>query len=65
MLRQVEEAGRDFASEREERTKLKRKLAKFSQSTCNRLEQIKEQKTKEEEKKIKRQSLDILRHVKR
>jgi hypothetical protein len=37
LLRQVEEAGKDFASEREERLKLKRKIAKFSQSTCNRL----------------------------
>lgn len=47
LLRQVEEAGRDFASEREERIKLKRKIAKFAQSTCNRLEQIKEQKVKD------------------
>jgi hypothetical protein len=37
LLRQVEEAGKDFASEREERLKLKRKIAKFSQSTCSRL----------------------------
>ena len=65
LLRQVEEAGRDFAAEREERIKLKRKIAKFAQSTCNRLEQIKEQKVKDEEKKIKKQSLEILRHVKR
>lgn len=65
LLKQVEEAGRDFASEREERIKLKRKVAKFSQSTFNRLEQIKEQKSKEEEKKLKKQSLEILRHVKR
>jgi hypothetical protein len=41
LIRQVEEAGKDFASEREERIKLKRKIAKFSQGTCNRLEQIK------------------------
>jgi hypothetical protein len=61
----VEEAGRDFASEREERIKLKRKIAKFSQSTCNRLENIKDQRVKDEEKKIKKQSLEILRHVKR
>jgi hypothetical protein len=61
----VEEAGRDFASEREERIKLKRKIAKFSQSTCNRLENIKEQRVRDEEKKIKKQSLEILRHVKR
>jgi tRNA A22 N-methylase len=37
LLKQIEEAGRDFASEREERIKLKRKIAKFAQSTCNRL----------------------------
>lgn len=47
LLRQVEEAGKDFASEREERLKLKRKIAKFAQSTCNRLEQIKEQRVRE------------------
>ena len=57
LLRQVEEAGRDFASEREERVKLKRKIGKFAQSTCNRLEQIREQKAREEEKKTRRQSL--------
>ena len=65
LLKQVEEAGKDFASEREERLKLKRKIAKFSQSTCSRLEQIKEQRSREEEKKLKKQSLEILRHVKR
>ena len=65
LLRQVEEAGRDFASEREERVKLKRKISKFAQSTCNRLEQIREQKVREEEKKVRRQSLEIVRHVKR
>jgi hypothetical protein len=57
LLKQVEEAGKDFASEREERIKLKRKLAKFSQSTCNRLEQIKEQRIRDEERKIRKQSL--------
>ena len=41
LLKQVEEVGRDFASEREERIKLKRKIAKFSQSFYNRIEQIK------------------------
>lgn len=30
LLKQVEEVGKDFASEREERVKLKRKLAKVS-----------------------------------
>jgi hypothetical protein len=47
LLKQVEEAGKDFASEREERIKLKRKIAKLSQSTCNRLEQIKDSRFKE------------------
>ena len=65
MLRQVEEVGKDFASEREERYKLKKKIAKFSQSTCNRLEQIKDQRIKDEERKIKKQSLELFRHVKR
>lgn len=48
LLKQIEETGRDFASEREERIKLKRKIAKFGQSTFNRLEQIKEQRSREE-----------------
>lgn len=65
LLKQVEEVGKDFASEREERIKLKRKLAKFSQSFYNRIEQIKEQRIKDEEKLMKRQSLDLMRLVKR
>lgn len=65
LLRQVEEVGKDFASEREERYKLKKKICKFAQSTFNRLEQIKEQKVKDEERKIKKMSLELSRHVKR
>lgn len=48
LLKQVEEAGKDFTSEREERIKLKRKICKFAQSFSNRKEQIKEQRIKDE-----------------
>ena len=39
ILRQAEEAGKDFASEREERIKIKRKLVKYSQNNWSKLEQ--------------------------
>ena len=44
LLRQVEEVGKDFMTERDERIKLRRKLSKYSFSFYNRIEQIKEQK---------------------
>lgn len=44
---------------------MKKKLAKYSQSFCNRKEVIKEQKIKEEEKATKRYALDLMRVVKR
>ena len=65
LLRQVEEVGKDFMTERDERIKLRRKLSKYSFSFYNRIEQIKEQKIKEQEKQMRRQPLELMKIVKR
>ncbi len=65
LLRQVEEVAKTFQSEREDRVKILRKISKFAQNAYNRQETIKEQKVKDDEKKVKKQAFELAKHVQR